>query len=79
MTEQSKKIGCGICKHNRRDGTCAAFPERIPFIYLAGSYSHIKVIEGQTGDYVFEWGTPEELKAISLAAIAKHDRREVAV
>lgn len=74
----AKKMGCGLCKHNHRDGTCAAFPNRIPFIFLAGTYLHTKPIEGQTGDVVYEWGSPEELKAISLAAIAKHDQEKLA-
>lgn len=81
MVKSSKKMGCGICKHSHRNGTCAAFPNGIPFIFLAWTYPHTEPIEGQTGDFVYEWGSPEELKAKSLAAIAARDtdEREAAV
>lgn len=73
MTQSSKKIGCAICKHNNRDGTCAAFSERIPFIYLAGSYTHTEVIEGQTGDFIYEWASPDEINSKRLEAKAKRE------
>jgi hypothetical protein len=76
MTQAPKKIGCAICRHNNRDGTCAAFPERIPFIYLAGSYAHTEVIQGQTGDFVYEWASHDEIMAKRLEAKAK--RQEAA-
>jgi hypothetical protein len=74
MTQASEKIGCAICKHNNRDGTCAAFPERIPFIYLAGSYTHTEVKEGQTGNFVYEWASHDEIMVKYLEAKANRQK-----
>ncbi|WP_309738176.1 hypothetical protein [Chamaesiphon sp. OTE_20_metabat_361] len=54
------KIGCPICKHYSFDGTCPAFPDRIPMMFLSGERGHIEPIEGQQNNIVFEWISPEE-------------------
>ena len=36
----------------------------IPFEFSSGEKEHREKVEGQTGDYVFEEGEPEELKAL---------------
>lgn len=74
MTYTPKRIGCPTCKYNDRTGSCTAFPDGIPFIYLAGTYTHTQVIEGQIGDYVYEWSSPEEIQAKVRKAIAQRDR-----
>ncbi len=55
-----QKIGCPICKYYRFDGTCAAFPDRIPIMFLSGERGHTEPIDGQQNDIVFEWISPEE-------------------
>ena len=48
-------VQCPKCKHyNRALNTCKAFPEKIPTLLPLGIIKHDKVLEGQTGDYVFE-------------------------
>ena len=74
MTYTPKRIGCPTCKHNNRTGSCTAFPDEIPFMYLAGTYAHTQVIEGQFGDYVYEWSSPDEIKAKVRKVIAQRER-----
>lgn len=48
-------VQCPKCKHyNRALNTCKAFPEKIPTLLPLGIIKHDKVLEGQTGEYVFE-------------------------
>ena len=63
----STKIGCPICKHYQFDGTCTAFPEGIPFGFLAG-LAHTKPMEKQQNDIVFEWISPQDQKERSQKA-----------
>ena len=46
--------GCRLCVHDRRDGTCVAFPEQIPIVIASGDVDHLVVRPGQVGDTVFE-------------------------
>jgi hypothetical protein len=46
--------GCRKCAHFRNDGTCVAFPERIPIQIASGEIDHLVVRPGQVGDTVFE-------------------------
>ena len=58
-------IICLFCKHRQPlSGGCKAFPDEIPFEFSSGEKEHREKVEGQTGDYVFEEGEPEELKAL---------------
>ena len=47
---------CLECVHfnNKKYGTCAAFPERIPHIILSGEADHFTKLEGQPNDLVYE-------------------------
>lgn len=49
------KSVCATCANynNEKFLTCKAFHERIPAIILTGGNDHEKVIEGQTGTFVF--------------------------
>jgi hypothetical protein len=71
---QSTKIGCPICKYYQFDGTCTAFPEGIPFGFLAGIDAHTKVLKDQQNDIVFEWISPQDQKARSAEARAKRQK-----
>ena len=73
MTETTK-IGCPICKYYQFDGTCAAFPDGIPMIFLSGQEGHTDRIDGQINDLVFEWISPEEQMA--RAVVARQSRRK---
>jgi hypothetical protein len=59
MTENTK-IGCPICKYYQFDGTCTAFPEGIPLMFLSGQEGHTKRIVQQNNALVFEWISPQE-------------------
>ncbi len=63
------KIGCPICKHNRFDGSCTAFPEGIPMIFLSGDKGHTELLPRQQNDIVFEWASPQEQRDRLVAAI----------
>ena len=76
---QSTKIGCPLCKHYQFDGTCTAYPKGILFGFLAGIDKHLAPTKNQENEIVFERISPEEQRQRAIAAIAKHDRREVAV
>jgi hypothetical protein len=56
------KIGCPICKYYQFDGTCTAFPEGIPFGFVAGLDAHTEPTSEQQNDIVFEWISPQEQK-----------------
>jgi hypothetical protein len=73
MTENTK-IGCPICKYYQFDGTCTAFPEGIPLMFLSGQEGHTERIEQQTNDLVFEWISPQEQMA--RASVARQARRK---
>jgi hypothetical protein len=70
-----QKIGCPICKYYNFDGTCPAFPDRIPMMFLSGEHGHTKKIEGQQDDIVFEWISPEEQQQRVNAILAQYDRK----
>jgi hypothetical protein len=70
----STKIGCPICKHNQMDGTCTAYPEGIPFKFLAGS-KHLDPQLDQSGDFVFEWASPVEQREKYL--LARHKQESI--
>jgi hypothetical protein len=71
---QSNKIGCPICKHYQFDGTCTAFPNGIPLMFLSGQAAHTARIEGQTSDLMFEWISPQE--QMTRANLARQARRK---
>ncbi len=73
MTEQ--KIGCPICKYYNFDGTCPAFPDRIPMMFLSGERRHTEKIEGQQDDTIFEWISPEEQQQRVKEILAQYDRK----
>ena len=72
--KQATKIGCPICKYYQFDGTCAAFTDGIPLIFLSGQESHTHRIDRQTNDIVFEWISPEE--QMVRAVTARQARRK---
>lgn len=45
--------GCRRCVHDRRDGTCAAYPDGIPIVIASGDVDHLVVRPGQAGEIVF--------------------------
>lgn len=48
------KSKCGNCKHfNLADLNCKAFNDVIPDKFLSGEETHSKVVEGQSGTYIF--------------------------
>ncbi len=63
---------CSFCEHlqsmyvdrkkGRAIGRCLAFPGGIPETIYESDTPHDKVIDGQTGDYVFESFAPELLE-----------------
>jgi hypothetical protein len=69
-----QKIGCPICKHYNFDGTCPAFPDRIPITFLSGERGHTEPIDGQQNDIVFEWISPEEQQQRVKIILEKADR-----
>ena len=55
---------CLRCRYLRPlTGGCAAYPEGIPMEIAEGEVQHDTVFDGQEGVFVFEPGTPDELKA----------------
>lgn len=68
------KIGCPICKHYNFDGTCPAFPDRIPMMFISRERGHTEPIEGQTNDIVFEGISPEAQKQRVQEILATSDR-----
>jgi len=48
------KIACNTCKHNLGDGTCTAFPKRIPDEIFSGKNMHTKPLPGQKNKIVYE-------------------------
>jgi hypothetical protein len=73
-----KKIGCPICKHYQFDGTCTAFPDGIPMMFLSGQKGHTDRTKFQQNDLVFEWISPEEQGIRRSEAIAKSKAARVA-
>lgn len=69
-----QKIGCPICKYYSFDGTCTAFPDRIPMIFLSGERGHTEPVDGQQNDIVFEWISPAEQQQRVKKILAKVDR-----
>lgn len=56
---------CLDCRYLRPlSGGCAAYPDGIPIEISEGEVKHDRVFDGQEGVFVFESGTPEELKAL---------------
>ena len=72
---QSTKIGCPIGNAYKFDSTCTAFPEGLPFGFMAGLDAHTKVTENQQNDIVFEWISPQAQKAKSAEARAKRQEQ----
>jgi hypothetical protein len=50
--------GCRRCRHDRRDGTCVAYPKQIPIMIASGEVDHLVIRPGQVGDTVFEPRVP---------------------
>jgi hypothetical protein len=48
IAENTKKVGCPICKYYQFDGACAAFPEGIPLMFLSGQEGHTERIAQHT-------------------------------
>jgi hypothetical protein len=49
---------CNLCIHREAGAvTCKAYPDGIPQDILSGHSDHTTVLEGQTGEFVFEQGT----------------------
>jgi hypothetical protein len=71
---ESTKIGCPICKYYQFDGTCTAFPNGIPLMFLSGQEGHTARIEQQNNDIIFEWISPE--KQMVRANLARQARRK---
>ena len=69
-----QKIGCPICKYYSFDGTCTAFPDRIPMVFLSGERGHTERIDGQQNDIVFERISPEEQQQRVRIILEKADR-----
>ncbi len=46
--------GCRRCVHDRRDGTCVAYPHQIPIVIGSGEVDHLVVRPGQVGDIIFK-------------------------
>jgi hypothetical protein len=69
-----QKIGCPICKHYSFDGTCTAFPDRIPMMFLSGERGHTEPIDGQQNDMIFEWISPAEQQQRVTEILEKLDR-----
>ncbi len=44
---------CNRCKHYNQDGTCRAFPDRIPDEILDGENDHSKPLPEQDNELVF--------------------------
>lgn len=72
MSQQ--KIGCPVCKYYSFDGTCTAFTDRIPMMFLSGERGHTELIDGQQNDIVFEWISPEEQQQRVKIILEKADR-----
>ena len=72
-----KKIGCPICRYYQFDGTCTAFPEGIPMMFLSGERGHTDRMKFQQNDLVFEWISPEEQGKRRAEAIAKSKAAKV--
>jgi hypothetical protein len=68
-----QQIGCPICKHYDFDSTCAAFPDRIPMMFLSGERGHTEPIDGQQNDIVFEWISPDEQQQRVTEILAKFE------
>lgn len=56
MENDDKHLTCPYCVHRNDDFvfTCRAFPKGIPTGFQTGTQLHKKVINGQTGNFVFE-------------------------
>lgn len=63
----NKYKGCKYCKHFRFDGTCTAFPTKIPLDIVSGATKHLKPLPNQKNNIIYEPAT-EPL----LARIEKH-------
>lgn len=58
-----KTILCGLCKHFRKGGACAAYPDGIPNEFLFGDDNHF-TSRGDDGGVVF---TPSDEQAAEAA------------
>lgn len=41
--------GCAYCTHSNDNGTCDAFPDRIPFAIASGEFPHDRPYPGDRG------------------------------
>lgn len=57
-------MNCITCKHYRMNGTCKAFPDRIPLFFISGEAPHDRVIKGQQGSTIYEQGENEFSKGL---------------
>ena len=49
-----KYRGCKYCQHFRFNGTCAAFPDKIPLDIVSGATKHTKPLPNQKNSIVYE-------------------------
>jgi len=55
---------CASCAHYQGFGRCLAY-DRIPSEILRNRVEHKSVLEGQTGQYVYEYGKPRQWLTIT--------------
>lgn len=46
-------LGCSACIYYKNNGTCDAFPVKIPIPFVSGEVPHTKVVSGQKGNFVY--------------------------
>lgn len=69
--------GCPRCLHYRFDGTCKAYPDRIPLPIASAQVEHTKPLFGQTNDIIFELRDPDvDVSALIQARRREYDRNQ---
>lgn len=56
--------GCKYCEHFRFDGTCTAFPQKIPLDIVSGATKHTKPLPNQGNSIVYKPATKPLLERI---------------